>query len=150
MERILVFLGALLATLVLIKAIPRLPFASAANTETSGRPTMSPAELKFYQVLLQSIPGGYEVWAKAQLSQYGVPCSGFVDFLITQGGDKSPALIVDFDDITPLGLRNEGPDVTLMTSLPVLRIPMAGEYCLPSIRARVNQALQPESARRVA
>ncbi len=102
---------------------------------------MSPAELRFYQVLLQCIPAGHEVWAKADLSQFGNHRSAFVDFLITRGGDRNPALIIDFDDRGPLGLSAEEVNLSMITSLPILRVPMAGDYSAPSLSYQIRQSL---------
>jgi hypothetical protein len=141
MERVTVFVGALLATILFIRLIPRLPIGKSIP-ESEVRPTMSPAELRFFQVLRQCIPRGYEVWPKADLSQYWPSGSEsvFVDFLITYGVDQTPALIVDFDDLTPLGLK-AGLDISARSLLPVTRVPMAHEYQVDLVRAQIERAL---------
>ncbi len=102
---------------------------------------MSPAELRFYQVLLQCIPAGYEVWAKANLNQYSATCAGCVDFLLTYGSDKTPALVIDFDEETPLGIRPKAPSTSSLAGLAILRIPMAGEYSPLLVKAKITQSL---------
>lgn len=142
MERFSVFLGAIVAAWLLIRAIPHLPFVNERSPAEpgNGRPTMSPAELRFYQVLLQCIPAGYEVWAKANLAEFGEYRDIHVDFLITSGADRFPALIIDFDDLTPLGIRDHAHD-TIPSGLQTERIEMAGEYCAASLRCRINACL---------
>ena len=141
MERFAVFLVALLAAVFLIKLIPRLPFASETETEACGRPTMSPAELRFYQVLLQCIPAGHEVWAKARVCDFGAFRDGYVDFLITRGGERSPVLVVDLDELGPAGLRSEAVSPDLIPSLPVLKVSIASDYVPSNLRTRITESL---------
>lgn len=137
MERFVFFLVAIAAALLLIRLIPHLPFVTERETE-AGRPTMSQAELRFYQVLLRCIPAGYEVWAKPNLGDYTDRAVGYVDFLITKGSDREPALIVDFDD-TPIGVRSEA--TRREYPFPILSIAMEDDYLAPVIRNRIQAAL---------
>lgn len=135
------FLVALLAAIFLIKLIPRLPFASEKETEACGRPTMSPAELRFYQTLLQCIPAGHEVWAKARVCDFGAFRDGYVDFLITRGGERTPVLVVDLDELGPTGLRGEAVSPELIPSQPVLKVALATDYVPGILRTRIAEAL---------
>lgn len=143
MERFLVFFGAIMGAWFLIRAIPQLHLGKApsAQTDNHGRPVLSPAELRFFQVLRQAVPSGYEVWPKANLADYTSQAHQYVDFLLTYGFDRRPVLIVELEEMTTQGFRRVNGDTALAGCLPVLYINSDGDYLAPILQAQIERSL---------
>jgi len=102
---------------------------------------MSQEELRFFQVLRQALPIGFEVWPKANLSDFAPVARQYVDFLLTFGPDRKPALIVDLSEMTTQGFVNQAVDSDLAGAIPTMRVNADGDYVAPLLRNRIEREL---------
>lgn len=131
--------------------VPRLPF-------TRRDALLSPAELRFYRVLMGAAPPGLAVFAKVRLMdvvqvpgdawrQYGAPGSGMhLDFLIVDAATTAPRLVIELDDKShwqaEARTRDAFKDAALASAgVPILRVTAAGRYHVGELRTRVMRTL---------
>jgi Protein of unknown function (DUF2726) len=146
----------LVLLLWLIVALKRpLPF-------TRRKALLTPAELRFYLVLLKAIPAGITVFAKVRLMdivdvpadawrKYRAPASGMhADFVLAEAATTEPRAVIELDDRSHLRpdvrQRDAFKDAALAAAgVPVMRVAVAREYGSENLAAKIVEALAPVS-----
>jgi len=116
---------------------------------------LTPAELRFYRVLLKAVPSGVSVFVKVRVldildvearawREYGAPASGMhVDFVIADAATAVPLLAVELDDkshaLPKAKKRDAFKDSAFASAeVPLLRITAARRYSEADLRARIQ------------
>jgi Protein of unknown function (DUF2726) len=133
--------------LVMRKRRPSLPYVK--------RPSLlTPAELRFYRVLLRAVPAGLVVFVKVRLidlvnvpdkawREYGAPASGMhLDFVLADAATLEVVLVIELDDKSHLGTEAQKRDKFKNAALgaagvPILRVRAAGRYDEGDLRANI-------------
>jgi Protein of unknown function (DUF2726) len=130
-------------------ARPRLPYTKRASL-------LTPAEQRFYRVLLQAVPQGLTAFVKVRLldvvnvpdrawRQYGAPASGMhLDFVLADAATTEVRLVIELDDRThqrpEVQERDRFKDDALASAgVPILRV-QVGWYDACELRARIAAA----------
>jgi hypothetical protein len=128
---------------------PRLPYTKRASL-------LTPAELRFYRVLLQALPNGMTAFVKVRLMdivnvpdkawrEYGAPASGMhLDFVLADTATAEVRLVIELDDRSHLRPevreRDRFKDDALASAdVPILRV-VVGWYDVGELRARIAVA----------
>ena len=129
---------------------PRLPYTKRPSLLTA-------AELRFYRVLLQSVPRGMTTFVKVRLMdivnvpdkawrEYGAPASGMhLDFVLTDAATAEVRLVIELDDRSHLRPevreRDRFKDDALASAgVPILRVKV-GWYEAGELRQRIAAVL---------
>jgi hypothetical protein len=131
-------------------ARPRLPYTKRASL-------LTPAEQRFYRVLLQAVPRGMTAFVKVRLLDvvsvpdkawrvYGAPASGMhLDFVLADAGTADVRLVIELDDKShqrpEVRERDRFKDGALASAgVPILRVKV-GWYDAAELGARIGAAL---------
>ena len=130
-------------------ARPRLPYTKRASL-------LTPAEQRFYRVLLQAVPSGLTAFVKVRLldvvnvphrawREHGAPASGMhLDFVLADAATTEVRLVVELDDRTherpEVRQRDRFKDDALASAgVPMLRVNV-GRYDVGELTARIAAA----------
>jgi hypothetical protein len=125
---------------------PRLPYTKRASL-------LTPAELRFYRVLLQAISQGMTVFVKVRLMdvvnvpdkawrEYGAPASGMhLDFVLADAATAEVRLVIELDDRShqrpEVRERDRFKDDALASAgVPILRVAV-GWYDAEELRGKI-------------
>jgi hypothetical protein len=129
---------------------PQLPYTK--------RPSLlTPAEQRFYRVLLQAVPQGMTAFVKVRLMdvvnvpdkawrEYGAPASGMhLDFVLADAGTAEVRLVIELDDRShqrpEVRERDRFKDDALASAcVPILRV-IVGRYDVGELREGIVRAI---------